>query len=350
MESSNDDADIDSSCSGKEISKVDIIKTIKLDELSQKSNKYLTTTICTGMDSNSIFIVGYAYPTYQIFKLMIDTLELTRIFSADTASDYKQLYKYVRSLLYMAPLNMNNKIGAIAIVDTAIPKNDNDKRLSFLRLAVFDSARGSNLYAKEKQFFQLTSCPSTKNPKHRLMIGQLLNGTKLLCGAEHTSSLDVFLVESTGCLQQLSPLALGIEQLSFTTGEFNGMSLLFVNTGVYSNYYKAFTVNIFEVLDREQLALKQLSSLHFPKVDILYGDGLLIGYTSTNNDTDACDSIVVWHLVDGGRRVRKLEERVQLPTPLKPFLGSTLIMNDKLVVCSEEGEGKHISILQLAFK
>ena len=348
MESSNDNADIDLSCSGKEISKVDIIKTIKLDELSQKSNKYLTTRICTGMDSNSIFIVGHAYPTYQIFKLMIDTLELTPIFSADAASEYKQLH--VRSLLYVAPLNMNNKISAIAIVDTAIPKNDSGKQLHFLRLAVFDSARGSNPFAKEKQFFQLTSCPSTENPKHRLMVGQLLNGTKLLCGAEYTSSLDVFLVESTGCLRQLSPLALGFKQRSFTTVEFNCISLLFVNTGGYSDYNKAFTVVIFEVLDREQLALKRLFSLLLPQTEIHYGDGLLIGYTSTNNDRDACDSLVVWHLVDGGRRVRKQEERVQLPTTLEPFLGSTLIINDKLVVCTKEGEGNHISILQLVFK
>ena len=128
------------------------------------------------------------------------------------------------------------------------------------------------------------------------------------------------------------------------------MSLLFVNTGGYSDYFKAFTVMIFEVLDREQLTLKQLFSLCLPGTEILYGDGLLIDYTSTNNDTDAYDSLVVWHLVDGGRRVRKQEERVQLPTPLELFLGSTLVINDKLVVCSEEGEGKHISILQLEFK
>ena len=348
MESSNDNAQIDSPCTGKVISRVNIFKSSTIDELSQKASADLTSRICIGMDSNSIFIVGHAYPTYQIFKLMIDTLELTRIFSADTASEYEKLY--VSSLLYVAPLNTNNKIGAIAIVDTAIPKNDSGKRLNFLRLAVFDSARGSNPYAKEKQFFQLKSCPSTENPNHRLMIGQVLNGRKLLCGAVNTSSLDVFLVAGTGCLQQLSPLTLGSGPLSFTTAEFNGMSLLFVNTGDYSDYYKAFTVRIFEVLDREQLALKQLYSLDLPRTEIYYRNGLLISYTSTKNDTDACDSLVVWHLVDGGRRVRKQEESVQLPTPLEPFLGSSLIINDKLVVCSEEGEGDHISILQLEFK
>ena len=127
------------------------------------------------MDSNSIFIVGDAYSTYQIFKLMIDTLELTKKISADTASEYKQLC--VKSLLHVIPLNKNIKIGVIAIVETAIPKIESGKRLNFLRLAVFESTRGSNLSAKEKQVFQLTSCPSTLDPKQRLMIGQLLNGT-----------------------------------------------------------------------------------------------------------------------------------------------------------------------------